>query len=239
VGRAPALLALAATLAAWYELAPHLDALTVWGNDLLVSLVLMPAVFGLAWLALPASQSRYLPVFTGASLAVAVLLTLLGSHVSASFAKFVALTAVGWLFLRLFEALSWVVLVALIIPWIDAYSVWRGPTRAITTNHPQVFTRVSVAFVTPAGRAALLGLPDVMFFALFLAASVRFGLRPRATWIAMTVGLGITITLTTIWSTNGLPALPGIALGFLLPNADLIWRRLVRSGQPSVEPSGG
>jgi len=31
---------------------------------------------------------------------------------------------------------------------------------------------------------------------------------------------------------SGLPALPGIALGFLLPNADLLWRRL--RGQPRL-----
>ena len=68
--------------------------------------------------------------------------------------------------------------VALIIPWVDAYSVWRGPTKAITTHHVGVFTTLSIAFVVPGGGAARLGLPDVMFFAVFLAASVRFGLRP-------------------------------------------------------------
>ncbi len=96
----------------------------------------------------------------------------------ANFAKFAAVTGVGLLFLSAFEVLSWVVTVALIIPWVDAYSVWRGPTHAITEHHPAVFTKLSIAFVVPGGDAARLGLPDVLFFAVFLGASVRFGLRP-------------------------------------------------------------
>jgi hypothetical protein len=96
-----------------------------------------------------------------------------------------------------------------------------------------VFTDLSIAFVVPGGGAARLGLPDVMFFALFLGASRRFGLRPAWTWVGMTAGLGATIALTTVWSTGGLPALPAIALGFLLPNADLIWRRLA-AGRPAT-----
>ena len=30
-----------------------------------------------------------------------------------------------------------------------------------------------------------------------------------------------------------LPALPGVALGFLLPNADLFWRRARRANRPA------
>jgi hypothetical protein len=69
-----------------------------------------------------------------------------------------------------------------------------------------------------------------MFFALFLGASVRWNLRPAWTWVGMTVGLGATFALTTVWSRSGLPALPAIALGFLLPNADIIWRRMSSAG---------
>jgi hypothetical protein len=47
------------------------------------------------------------------------------------------------------------------------------------------------------------------------------------------------MVLTTVWATDGLPALPGISLGFLLANADLIWRRLVGRGQASLEAAGG
>jgi len=151
--------------------------------------------------------------------------------VPANFAKFGAMTAAGWLFLKAFEALSWVVAVALAIPWVDAYSVWRGPTRTITEHHAAVFTKLSVAFVVPGGNAARLGLTDVMFFAVFLGASLRFHLRTPLTWLLMVAGLGVTITATTYWSTGGLPALPAISIGFLIANGDLIWQRV---GRPAL-----
>ena len=234
VGRAAAVLIVAASLVAWYEAAPHLSPLQTWPSVAVVALVLMPAVFGLTWLALPlwrrpAVLAGGVAVLTAAT----ILFSLLDAPVFANLAKFAAVTCLGLLFLSAFEALSWVVTVALIIPWVDAYSVWRGPTHTITVSHPAVFTDLSIAFVVPGGGAARLGLPDVMFFALFLGASQRFGLRPAWTWVAMTAGLGATIALTTVWSTGGLPALPAIALGFLLPNADLIWRRLA-AGRPAT-----
>jgi hypothetical protein len=46
----------------------------------------------------------------------------------------------------------------------------------------------------------------------------------------MTAGLGATLVLTVVWEdVAGLPALPAISLGFLLPNADLLWKRVRRS----------
>ncbi len=69
-------------------------------------------------------------------------------------------------------------LVALVIPWVDAYSVWRGPTKQIVEHHEHVFTVLSFAFPVPGEHAAAnLGVPDLLFFALFLAAAARFGLR--------------------------------------------------------------
>jgi hypothetical protein len=241
VGRAAAVLVLAAGLGAWYEVAPHLHPLSLWPSVAVVSLVLMPATFAMALLALPLwHSSRLLPV-AAAAVVVAVALSFLHTPVPANFAKFAAMTTIGWAFLSFFEALSWVVGVALIIPWVDAYSVWRGPTKAITTHHASVFTALSIAFVVPGGSAARLGLPDVMFFAVFLAASARFALRPFASWLGMAAALGLTIVLTSVWAVNGLPALPGISLGFLLPNADLIWRRLWRGRrrQAPLEAPGG
>jgi hypothetical protein len=72
--------------------------------------------------------------------------------------------------------------------------------------------------------AAQLGMPDVLFFSLFLGASARFHLRVGWTFVGMVAGLGLTFAATTEFQALGLPALPGIALGFLAPNADLIWR---------------
>jgi hypothetical protein len=49
----------------------------------------------------------------------------------------------------------------------------------------------------------------------------------------MTLGLAVTLLATYVFDVGGLPALPGIALGFVLPNLDLLWRaRPERSAPP-------
>jgi hypothetical protein len=86
---------------------------------------------------------------------------------------------------------------------------------------------LSFAFPVPGEHtAANLGIPDLLFFALFLGAAARFGLRVLPTFFGLVAGLGLTIAATVQFDVSGLPALPGIALGFLVPNADLIWPRL-------------
>ncbi len=238
VGRAAALLAAAGALVAWSEVAPHLGGVSTWGDVAIVALVLMPGFFSLTWLALPVwRRPKELAVAVLVLAVATVVLSELGAPVLANIAKFTAVSGAGLLFLSAFDSLSWAVTVALIIPWVDAYSVWRGPTKSITENHPAVFSRLSVAFVVPGGGSARLGLPDILFFSVFLGASVRWNLRPAWTWLAMSAGLGITIALTTVWSTSGLPALPAIALGFLLPNADLIWKQLAEARAARASPT--
>jgi hypothetical protein len=56
----------------------------------------------------------------------------------------------------------------------------------------------------------------------------------------MTAGLALTLYATDVLDVAGLPALPAISLGFLLPNADLLWRALrERSAQPSSDVDSG
>ena len=54
---------------------------------------------------------------------VALVFSLLGLGLAANFAKLWAAVFAGWAFLRLFEQLSWVVLVAFVIPLVDIISV--------------------------------------------------------------------------------------------------------------------
>jgi hypothetical protein len=103
--------------------------------------------------------------------------------------------------------------------------VARGPTEYVVREQPGFFEEIAFAFRVPGEDAfAHLGPPDIVFFALFLAAAARFGLRAGWTWAAMTGLLGLTLVLTVWVDVAGLPALPAVALGFLLPNADLLWR---------------
>ena len=148
-----------------------------------------------------------------------------GWGLAANFAKLWAAVFAGWAFLRLFERLSWVVLVAFVIPLVDIVSVYRGPTHTITQHHFEVYTAVAIAFLVPGGGAAYLGPPDVLFYALFLAAAARWQLRVGWTWTATTFMYGFTIIIATAVDVGGLPALPFLSFGFLVANADLLWRR--------------
>lgn len=230
--RAAALVALVAAVAAYTASAGSLWDASVWWDVAFFGVVLLPATFALVWLVLPLQRARgLLPV--GLALAVlAVLLYLAELEVAFNLVKLAALVALGFWFLAWFEALSWVVLVAVLIPWVDVLSVWRGPTEYVVEQKPGVFDRISVAFREPgADRSANLGPPDILFFALFLAAARRFDLRVGWTWAGMTAGLGATIALAVWGDASGLPALPAVCVGFLVPNADLLWRRL-RHSQP-------
>ena len=321
-------LALFAALSAYYAFFRYLPNLRTNADVVFVAFGLIPAVFALVWIALPLRRWRGL---LGVALALAVLAVVTdraGLEVVANFAKLGAATAVAFWFLSYFESALWVALVALLIPVVDSYSVWRGPTRHIISERPEVFTALSFSFplmgerqvfvswrepfagatsydvlrepggtrndeplrdenangilgfaeaeldaredyryqvvalyptsnvtspeittywedtnkdeplqvstldqraprdlrIESVDSSAKLGLPDLLFFALFLAAGDRFGLRVRSTGLAMTLSLGATLAGPYFFEADGLPALPLLAFGFLLPNLDLLWR---------------
>lgn len=227
--RAAALGGLLVALWAWDAFASTLPALADRWDVVLVAVVVLPATFAVVWMPLPLAEARRLLPVALVVGALAVLLELGGLTAASNVAKLVAFTLVGFWFLRQFEALSWVVLVALVIPWVDIASVYRGPTRVVVEEEPGLFERIAVAFALPGEHdAARLGPPDVLFFALFLATAARFELRVAATWLGMTGALALTLVGTYAFDLGGLPGLPAVALGFLVPNADLLWRRLAR-----------
>jgi len=339
VGRAPAVLAAAAlgvAVAAYFGLAMRLpDIPGVWWDVAFIAFVVAPAVFALVWLALPYRRSRGVGLVGVACLVLAAGAEVSGFGVVADFAKLAGAAAIGFWFLSYFERVSWVVIVALVIPIVDTVSVARGPTNYIVRERPEIFGTLSFGFPVPGQRTIVLrweepasgmpsaynvgrtraggtlrrlneeplpadargfvdgaetahdtiaylvsadygnesaaatavalavgdddgeasvrthprpteraprnlrtrdepstfdlGLPDFLFFAVFLAAAARWGLRTKATWAAMVLSLGATMAVA-IWldpfGLGGLPALPGIALAFLLPNADLLVRSL-------------
>jgi hypothetical protein len=327
--RALAAAALLALLLVYYALHARLPNLPTWFDVGFVGFVLIPAVFGLMWLALPLGRARGLLLVAIAFAALALVAESGELDVVANFAKLGAACAVAFWFLQFFESALWVALVALMIPFVDAYSVWRGPTRHILDERPEVFTALSFSFPVPGERQALvlwrtplagsprgydvirspggernddlltdedgdgdvgwlegeldadrdytyrvvavnggrhavsgvarasdtnrgpqnvattadpraptgleiesvdasakLGLPDLLFFALFLAAADAFSLRMRTTWFLMVASFGGTLALTYLLYLGGLPALPLLAIAFLVANADLLWRAL-------------
>jgi hypothetical protein len=228
--RAAALAALLALLAVYTAGAGVLpDASNAW-DVAFVAVVLIPATAGVLWLVLPAAHARGLLAVGGAFAALAALFSLADMGALSNITKVLALALLGFGFLQVFQTLSWVVLIAGIVPWVDAFSVWRGPTKVVVSEHPSLFERVSVEFRIPGeDSSAHLGPPDVLFFALFLAGAKRFGLRVGWTFVSTTALLALTLVLTEVFDVGGLPALPAISLGFLAPNADLLWRRWQKS----------
>ena len=223
---------LTAALALYTAGADRLWESGLWPDLLFLTLVVFPATFALIWLLLPLRDHRaMLPAgLTLAALAVVLHFTEL--DVLNNLAKLFALVCVGFWFLSWFENVMWAALIAVIIPWVDAISVWRGPTEYVVEQQPQVFDEVSIAFRVPGeDSTANLGPPDILFFALFLAAADRFALRVAWTWLSMTALLGATLIVTATTDVSGLPALPAICIGFLLPNADLLWTALRRRGR--------
>lgn len=225
--RVAAFVLVLAGVVAWDAVAPHLDPVSTWWAVAVIAAGVLPATLLLIYLALPL-WSRRRPVAIGlvVFLIAAVVTWRLDAHLASNFLKLAAYTCGGWLFLWFFEELGWVVIIALIIPFVDALSVIAGPTHSIVHHHFEVYSAVAVAFVAPGGAAAGLGPPDILFFALFLAAATRWHLRPGWTWAAMTGMYALTLVLTTATNVNGLPALPFLSAGFLLANCDLLWRRL-------------
>jgi hypothetical protein len=227
VRRIAALLGLSAALGAYYLWSESLPDISTWGDVAVLGLLVIPAVFALVYLALPLRRARHLLLWGAGVGLLAAALEILELEVLANFAKLAAVTLLAFWFLSYFETAAWVVVVALAIPWVDAISVWRGPTKHIVERQPELFTTFSFAFPVPGeASSAQLGLPDLMFFALFLGAADRWGLRTKLTWAAMALSFGTTLALTVAFDLRGLPALPLLALGFLMPNADLLWRRL-------------
>lgn len=247
VGRAAAVLELqgrarvaafavwAAVVVTYYALRTHLPDLPFWWDVALLVFPIIPGVLLLVWLALPLWEGAEWFLLGGAVLFALVAWGLQkgGYGLPANFAKLAAPTFAGWWFLRYFENVGWVVLVACIIPFVDSYSVFWGPTNDITKHHFHVYSSVAFAFVVFNHSAAQIGPPDVLFFALFLAAAARFGLRVTLTFALTALSFGLTVVIANAADVSGLPALPLLSIGFLAANADLLWARRRR---PQVRP---
>ena len=227
VVRAAAVLVIGGALGAYDALADELPTVPLGAEVALLGGLLIPLTFAMVGLALPLRGSRW--TLPGALVlgGLAALFETQGLDIAANYAKLAAVTLLGWFFLRFFEQATWVALVALIVIPVDAVSVARGPTRTILEEKPEVFDQLSIAFPVPgAPYAAQLGLPDVLFFALFVGAADRFRLRLGATWAACTLSFGVTLALAAFTDVGGLPALPLLSAAFLIVNADILWRQV-------------
>jgi hypothetical protein len=213
-------------LVAYVAIAESLWEVPSGADATIVGLLVLPAFMSTVWLALPLWRTPFVYLlFGGFSLVVcAFVLDVAGVDSLGNVVKLTGFATLGFWLLWLFDELWWVALVGCLIPWVDIWSVATGPTKYVTHEQPGFFDHVSVAFpLTGEAASVNVGPPDIVFFALFLAAADRFRLRVGWTWLAMTGFLSLTVALVWWLENGGLPALPAISLGFLLPNADRIW----------------
>lgn len=228
--RIAAFVVVGAAVGTWFVVAQHVAPVSLWPAVIIVSVAVLPATLLLVLIALRLSRLRWSVL---ASVALALALVALGCSAASwtlaeNFAKLWAAVFAGWAFLYLFEEVALVVLIAAIIPVVDAISVFTpgAPTHEIVKHHISVYNHVAVAFYAPGGGAEQLGPPDILFYALFLAAADRFRLRVGWTWIATTGLYAASFPIALAAHADGLPALPFLSAGFLAANADLLWRAI-------------
>ena len=213
----------------WGFVSRYLPLLPVRLNIMVSSALVLSLLGVLAWGLVPLHVlGRRLPLLTLVALPVAVLFVWAGWVPLANAAKIVAAATLGIWIAEELEQLSWVVVVAIVSAVVDIVSVAAGPTKAILAKGPVVVGYFTVGVTwfgyTYAEAYSALGVSDVIFFALYLGAARRFGLRMGWSAVAMVASFLATIALAMYWT--ALPALPLLSVAFLAVNADLLWRRL-------------
>jgi len=153
-----------------------------------------------------------------------IVLTYLGAVPLANVAKLVGAASFGFWIAAQVENVTIVVVIALLIPAVDIFSVFFGPTKAILEGEPSRVGYFVVAFTwlgyTFEEAYSALGISDVFFYALFLACARGFGLRVGWSAVVMAASFVVTVAFALWW--RALPALPLLSLGFLAVNADLL-----------------
>jgi len=138
--------------------------------------------------------------------------------------------AVGLLFARALEPPAFALAIPPFVALVDGWSVAFGPTERLLEGGTDAADPLS--FDLPAwgemGSAGHVGFVDALFLAMFASWARRHDLRCGLTICAMVLGLIAALVLGVALD-RAIPALPLIAIGFLLPNADRLWQLLRRT----------
>jgi hypothetical protein len=212
----------------YFAIAPSLPGLGQGDGALLVA-------DGIGLLAVGATVASLLPAWRARRVQLVALaggaagtaaLNLAGVGALANVPEAVLASAAGLLLASALATPAVAVAVPLFVAAIDIWSVASGPTsRLVQAGRDPVDV---LSFDLPAwggGTAGGLGLTDAVFLAMFAAWAWRFGLRRRATLAGLGGGLLAALVLSVL-TEEAIPALPLVAAGYLLPNADRLRRRL-------------
>ena len=161
------------------------------------------------------------------------------AHVGAgaNVAEIMLAAAVGLLFARFLRVGSIALAVPLFVAVIDVWSVASGPTsRLLAAGTPP---DDPLSFDIPAwgggASAGHLGVSDAIFVAMFAAWAWHFGFRRAATAAGIVLGLLASLVLSVVFD-RAIPAIPLLAIGYLLPNLDRIGALLSDGDGDEPEP---
>lgn len=147
----------------------------------------------------------------------------------ADLGRVLAAALVGVSLARYVTSVGTVLIIVVAAIAADVFSVFAGPTEALVREGSPLLDFLLLIFPTfgsPLGFA--LGFSDFIFLALFAAAARFLDLRYAATLLVVCSAAFLAVTAGLLLE-RPLPALPFIAIAFVLVNVDLILRRLAIS----------
>jgi hypothetical protein len=146
----------------------------------------------------------------------------------ADLARILAAACLGIVLARYITSVGTVLIIVLAAIAADLFSVFAGPTRALVREDSPLLDGLLLVFPTFGSALGFgLGLSDFIFLALFAAASRFLHLRYLATLLGVCFAAFLAVTAGLLLA-RPLPALPFIAIAFVVVNADLIVASLAR-----------
>jgi hypothetical protein len=141
--------------------------------------------------------------------------------------RIAAATYAGLVLARPFTSAGMALLAAGFVAVVDLFSVFAGPTRTLVENKSPSLDYFLLWFPTfghPLGFS--LGVSDFVLLAAFTAMACQLGLRPLAS-LALACAATVLALAAALILARPLPALPFIALSFILANIGPLLRGLL------------
>jgi hypothetical protein len=146
----------------------------------------------------------------------------------ANFFRVLAAATVGISLARYVKSVGVVMLIVALAIASDLFSVFAGPTKTLVKEESPALDVLLHIFPTFGSALGFgLGVSDFIFLALFAATSRYLNLRYLATLLCVCIGAFLALSAGLLLE-HPLPALPFIAIAFVLANADLILALLAR-----------
>jgi hypothetical protein len=148
----------------------------------------------------------------------------------ANLSRILAAACVGIALARYVTSVGTVLIIVLAAIASDLFSVFAGPTRALVQENSPILDGLLLVFPTFGSVLGFgLGLSDFIFLALFAAAARFLNLRYVATLLGVCFAAFLAVAASLLLE-RPLPALPFIAIAFVLVNADLMVASFAKRG---------